>query len=74
MSEENKGFDASRNFFGTGSQYYIVGRFAVFAWLKPVGGNILHHAIEQLLKGALSKAMPLKPSNLLRIVDAFLCS
>jgi hypothetical protein len=59
MSEENKGFDVSRSFFETGSQYYIAGRYAVFAWLKPVGGNILHHAIEQLLKGALSETIPL---------------
>jgi hypothetical protein len=47
--------DAINLFFSAGSQYYIAGRFGVFAGLNPVVGNLLHHAIEMDLKGALSK-------------------
>jgi hypothetical protein len=43
------------SFWDRGCEYYISGRFAVFAGLNPVAGNLLHHAIECLLKGALSK-------------------
>jgi hypothetical protein len=41
-------------YFMTGCQYYIAGRYAAFAWLNPVVGNLLHHAIEMYLKGTLS--------------------
>jgi hypothetical protein len=51
--------DAIDAFFKTGSQYYIAGRFAAFAWLHPVAGNLFHHAIEMYLKGALSKTKSL---------------
>lgn len=53
-------------FFSTGSQYYIIGRYAAFAWLNPVVGNLLHHAVEFFLKGALSKNMSLKELQQLR--------
>ena len=46
-------------FFSTATQYYISGRYAVFAGLSPVAGNLLHHAVEMYLKGALSKLMTL---------------
>jgi hypothetical protein len=42
-------------FIATGTQYYVAGRYAVIAGLMPVAGNLLHHAIEMCLKGALSK-------------------
>ena len=35
--------------------YYAVGRYAVFAGLNPTAGNLLHHAVETCLKGALAK-------------------
>jgi len=44
-------------FFRYGSQYYVAGRYAVFAGSMPVAGNLVHHAIEMFLKGALAKAM-----------------
>ena len=46
-------------FFSTATQYYVSGRYAVFAGLSPVAGNLLHHAVEMYLKGALSKQMTL---------------
>jgi hypothetical protein len=42
-------------FFSSASQYYVAGRFAVFAGLNPVAANLMHHAIEMYLKGALLK-------------------
>jgi hypothetical protein len=47
-------------FFDAASQYYITGRYAVLAGLSPVAGNLLHHAIEMYLKGALTKTMLLR--------------
>jgi HEPN domain-containing protein len=35
--------------------YYAGGRYAVFAGLNPAAGNLLHHAVEMCLKGALAK-------------------
>jgi len=46
-------------FFSSATQYYVSGRYAVFAGLNPVVGNLLHHAVEMYLKGALSKTMTL---------------
>ena len=40
-------------FFDFGTQYYVAGRYAVFAHLTPVAANLLHHAIEMYLKGCL---------------------
>lgn len=41
-------------FWMTGSQYYTVARFAMHAQCMPVCGNLFHHAVEMLLKGALA--------------------
>ena len=46
-------------FFSRATQYYVSGRYAVLAGLIPVAGNLLHHAIEMYLKGALCKTMTL---------------
>ena len=46
-------------FFSSATQYYVSGRYAVFAGLNPVAGNLLHHAVEMYLKGALSKTLTL---------------
>jgi hypothetical protein len=46
-------------FFKYGSQYYVAGRYGMFAGLMPVAGNVHHHAIEMLLKGTLSSTMDL---------------
>lgn len=40
-------------FFTHGTQYYVSARFAVTAALAPVSGNLFHHAVEMLIKGAL---------------------
>jgi hypothetical protein len=70
--------DAVDLFFDSGTQYYIAGRFGAFAALNPVAGNLMHHAIEHLLKGGLAKTKSLdelakKPfgHNLPGIWDAF---
>jgi hypothetical protein len=47
-------------FFKFGSQYYVAGRYGMFAGFMPVAANLHHHAIEMLLKGALSKSMNLE--------------
>jgi hypothetical protein len=39
----------------SGIDYYVAGRYAVFAGQAPTAGNLLHHAIEMCLKGALAK-------------------
>jgi hypothetical protein len=38
-------------FLRFGLQYLVAGRFSACAGLSPVGGNLLHHALEMLLKG-----------------------
>jgi len=53
-------------FFSSATQYYVSGRYAVFAGFNPVVGNLLHHAIEMYLKGALSKTMTLEQLKKLR--------
>jgi hypothetical protein len=40
-------------FYDFGFQYYVAGRCGVASLLHPVAGNLFHHAIEMLLKGAL---------------------
>ena len=42
-------------FISSAIDYYVAGRFAVFAGLNPTAGNLLHHAVEMSLKAALSK-------------------
>ena len=46
-----------RLFVEYGCQYYLAGRFGAFAGLTPIVGNIMHHAVEMLLKGALTRSM-----------------
>ena len=40
-------------------QYYAAGRFAALSHCVPVAGNLLHHAVEMFLKGALVTRMSL---------------
>jgi hypothetical protein len=42
-------------FISAGMDYYVAGRYAVFAGLNPTAANLLHHAVEMALKGALAK-------------------
>ena len=42
-------------FISAGMHYYVGGRYAVFAGLNPTAANLLHHAVEMALKGALAK-------------------
>jgi hypothetical protein len=55
--------DAIHEFFRYGSQYYLAGRYGMFAGLMPVAANLHHHGIEMLLKGGLSKTMTLEDLN-----------
>ena len=48
MNEELK-----YRFCDLGMQYYVAGRLAARAGQAPVHGNLLHHAVEMFLKGAL---------------------
>jgi hypothetical protein len=43
-------------FVGNGLQYYAAGRYSFLAGGNYVAANILHHAVEMCLKGALMKA------------------
>jgi hypothetical protein len=63
-------------FFTNGCQYYVAGRYAAFAGFASTVGNVLHHAIEHLLKGGLSKTKSLPElkqlgHNLPRLWEAF---
>lgn len=42
------------------TQYYASGRFATINGMIPVCGNLLHHAVEMFLKGALAHRIDLK--------------
>ena len=42
------------------TQYYASGRFATINAMVPVCGNLLHHAVEMFLKGALARRIDLK--------------
>jgi hypothetical protein len=48
-----------RHFFELATQYYVAGRFGAFAQTMPVAANLLHHAIEMYLKGALASHLTL---------------
>src|SRR5579872_7117959 len=55
---EQETTDASRleeEFLRLGLQYYLAGRSAARAGLVPIYGNLLHHAIEMLMKAALAR-------------------
>ena len=60
--------------FQLATQYYASGRFAALSGMLPVCGNLLHHAIEMYLKGALAKTLNLNElrglnHNLMQIWD-----
>src|SRR5882757_8871087 len=59
---------ADHIFFSSASQYYVAGRFAVHAGLNPVAANLMHHAVEMYLKGALLKS---KAKTLKELKDKF---
>src|SRR5262245_36496072 len=44
---------ADLHFYTMGLQYYSAGRFGALHRLLPVAGNLLHHALEMVLKGKL---------------------
>ncbi len=48
------------SFCDLATQYYISGRSAAKCFLVPVYGNLLHHAIEMYLKGALVGTLTVK--------------
>jgi hypothetical protein len=50
----------SEQLFKYGGQYYVAGRYGMFAGLMPVAANMHHHAIEMVLKGALSKSLSIE--------------
>src|SRR2546423_1086905 len=41
-------------------QYYVAGRFATAQRFTPICANLLHHAVELLLKACLSRDDPLE--------------
>jgi hypothetical protein len=47
-------------FFRMGLQYYSAGRFSFFERCFPVAGSLLHHAVEMILKGYLSRKLSQK--------------
>jgi hypothetical protein len=51
---------AYSHFFALGIQYYVSARFSAMAKLLPVSGNLYHHAVEMLMKGQLSRTLPLE--------------
>jgi hypothetical protein len=52
--EPNNTNREKESFFKLGTEYYISGRYSLFSGLSFVAGNLLHHAVEMLLKGHLS--------------------
>src|SRR5205807_10406911 len=55
MSNPDADDRARVEFFRLGVHYYVAGRFAALAGLFPMAGNLLHHAAEMFLKGALDR-------------------
>jgi hypothetical protein len=47
-------------YFKTALQYYVNGRAACLSGCAFTTGNLLHHAVEMILKGELSRTIPLK--------------
>jgi len=50
---------ADYHFYKLGLHYYASGRFAFFSAMIPVAGNLLHHAVEMVLKGRLTHSLSL---------------
>jgi hypothetical protein len=63
--DSDKNEAAKIEFFRSATHYFIAGRFSVISRLFPVGGNLLHHAVEMYLKGALS--LHLSNNDLLKL-------
>lgn len=49
--------DQRHRYFKLAVQYYVAGRYAVFAGLNPIAGNLLHHAIELAMQGHFSRTL-----------------
>jgi hypothetical protein len=47
-------------FYQIALEYYVSGRAALICRNTLITGNLLHHAVEMLLKGQISKTTPLK--------------
>lgn len=60
MSGANENDRARVEFFRLGTHYYVAGRYAALSGLFPMAGNLLHHAIEMYLKGALVRLQSLQ--------------
>ena len=50
--------EAETHFGSRGMHYYVGGRFLSLSQQFPVSANLLHHAVEMLLKAALSRTHP----------------
>jgi hypothetical protein len=59
MTKADANDRARVEFFRLGTSYLVVGRFAALTALFPIAGNLLHHAIEMYLKGALVRMVGL---------------
>src|SRR6266511_3456198 len=51
---------AYQHFYKIALEYYVSGRAALLCGNTRTPGNLLHHAVEMLLKGQLSKTIPLE--------------
>lgn len=51
--------NAHRQFYRLALEYYVSARGALLCDVVSVTGNLLHHAVEMLLKGQLSRTIPL---------------
>jgi hypothetical protein len=50
---------AYENFFKAALEYYVDGRASAFCGCFLTTGNLLHHAVEMMLKGQLSRTISL---------------
>jgi hypothetical protein len=60
MSTVKGGSDGSYHFYMIAMEYYVSGRAALKCGNALITGNLLHHAVEMLLKGYLSKSIPMQ--------------
>jgi hypothetical protein len=51
---------ACSHFYHLALQYYVSGRAALLCGSTRIAGNLLHHGVEMLLKGQLSRTIPLE--------------
>ena len=51
---------AFRHFYKIALEYYVSARAALLCHNSLITGNLLHHAVEMLLKGQVSKTVPLE--------------